>query len=86
MPTHSLTGAQNDPKSVLGKLLPSRFQMGGDVEMGKVNDVLKAASTILASSIASASFSQANKTEWRLKAPKGQRHFWKGKGRKSQIH
>jgi len=72
---------------VISKLLPSRFQLGGDVAgIGKVGDALKAASTILASSIASASFSQANKTEWALLAAKIQRHFWKGKGRKSQIH
>jgi hypothetical protein len=49
---------------VISKLLPSRFQLGGDIAgIGKVGDALKAASTILASSIASASFSQANKTE-----------------------
>jgi hypothetical protein len=50
---------------VTGKLFPSRFNVGGDASagMGNVGNAIKTASTILASSIASASFGQANKTE-----------------------
>ena len=43
MPTHSLS-SQNDPKSVVGKLIPSKFQLETDVAgMGKAGDALKAA-------------------------------------------